>query len=150
MFSLIPRRHEEKSTLSSASRTPFEMMRREFGTLLDRFFGGWPSDLGISEGWGLDMEDAGSEVVIRAEAPGFQPSEFDVQLSGDMLTIRAEHREEGDGQAGHRHWSRLERTVTLPSGMDPNKVDARYINGVLELHLPKTPEAQPRRIEVKA
>src|SRR5205085_11367380 len=116
----------------------------EFGNLFGRFFGAWPE-----VGWGLDMEDAGSDVVVRAEAPGFQPGEFDVQVSGDLLTIHAEHKEEGEGKDGHQRWSRLHRTVTLPTGVDTGKIEARYVNGVLELRMPKTPEAQPRRIEVK-
>jgi len=126
------------------------MMRREFDTLFNRFFGGWPAWSDATDGWGLDMEDAGAEVVVRAEAPGFQPADFDVQASGDLLTIKAERKEEGEGKDAQRRWSRLQRTVTLPAGVDSSKVDARYVNGVLELHLPKTPEAQPRRIEVKA
>jgi HSP20 family protein len=131
---------------------PFELMRREFDSLFDRFFGSWPSlfEQGWmgGPGWGVDLEDTGTELVIRAEAPGFEAKDFDVQISGDLLTIQAERKEEG-GKEEQRRWTRLHRTLSLPSGVDASKVEARYVNGILELHLPKTPEAQPRRIEVK-
>jgi HSP20 family protein len=92
-------------------------------------------------------------VVVRAEAPGFEATDFDVQVSGDVLTIRAEHKEEsregGEGGPAESRYGCFERWVTLPGGTDRDKVEARYRNGVLEVHLPKTPEAQGRRIEVK-
>jgi HSP20 family protein len=65
------------------------------------------------------------------------------------LTIRAEHREPPEGKAVERRHARLERTVTLPVGVEPEKVEARYRSGVVEVHVPLPPEAKPRRIEVK-
>jgi len=154
MFGLIPWRKENRNELATPSN-PFDMIRREFDSLFDRFFGGWS---GLSEpgwesagaGWGLTLDDTGNEVVVRAEAPGFSAGEFDVQLSGDQLSIVAEHREEGEGKDTPKRWARYARSLTLPVGVDPTRVEARYVNGVLEIHVPKTPEAQPRRIEVKA
>jgi HSP20 family protein len=83
--------------------------------------------------------------------PGFEARELDVQLTGNLLTIRAEHMETPgkEGEPMERAYGRLERTLTLPEGIVPEKVEALYRNGVLEVHVPKTPEAQPRRIEVK-
>jgi HSP20 family protein len=104
------------------------------------------------EPWGLEMEDKEAEVVIRAEVPGFEASELDVSLVGDLLTLRAEHREEvtkEGGEKAERCRGRLERVVTVPPGIVADKVEARYRNGVLEVHLPKGPESRPRRIEVK-
>jgi HSP20 family protein len=131
---------------------PLALLRREFDNVFDNFFSRWPAPMNTS--WGLDMEDAGKEVVVRAEAPGFDPKEFDVQMRGDQLFIRAEHKEESkEGQKEDQFTSSsygvYERWVTLPAGVDANKVEARYRNGILEIHLPKTPEAVGRRIEVK-
>jgi HSP20 family protein len=101
--------------------------------------------------WGTDLRDAGKEFVVRAEAPGFEPNEFDVRVSGDVLTVSAEHKaevKEGE-QVTEQEYGSFQRSIMLPGGVDPNKVEARYRNGVLEIHLPKTPEAQGRRIEVK-
>jgi HSP20 family protein len=101
---------------------------------------------------GLEMEEKENEVVVRAEVPGFEASELDVRLAGNLLTIRAEHREEPDGKEREpveRRYGRSEWTVTLPAGIEPAKIEAHYRNGVLEVHVPMTPEAAPRRIEVK-
>jgi HSP20 family protein len=105
----------------------------------------------MMEPWGLELEEKGQEVVIRAEVPGFEASELDVQLTGNLLTLRAEHKEVPvkEGEPVKRPYGRLERTLTLPEGIVPEKVTACYRNGVLEVHVPKTPEAQLLRIEVK-
>jgi HSP20 family protein len=105
----------------------------------------------MMEPWGLEMEEKGQEVVIRAEVPGFEASELDVQLTGNLLTIRAEHKEVPgkEGKPVERAYGRFERMLTLPEGIVPEKVAACYRNGVLEVHVPKTPEAQPLHIEVK-
>jgi HSP20 family protein len=153
MFSLIPWRKDHDQTRALARPDhPFALLRQEFDTLFDRVFGGWP---GLGEwnaaGWDFGVEDAGKEFVVRAEAPGFEPGEFDVQLVGDQLCIRAEHRQEaGEGEAKGVGERRFERWVTLPGGADLDKVEAKYRNGVLEVRLPKTADALGRRIEVKS
>jgi HSP20 family protein len=148
MFSLIPWRKDQNQTRALArADNPFALLRQEFDTLFDRLFGGWP---GV-DGWDFGVEDAGQEYVVRAEAPGFEPSEFDLQLVGNQLCVRAEHKEEakeGEGRGGSER--RFERWVTLPGGADLDKVEAKYRNGVLEVRLPKTPDALGRRIEVKS
>jgi HSP20 family protein len=101
------------------------------------------------EPWGFEMEEGEKEVVVRAETPGFEASELEVPLRDNVLTLRAEHHEPAEKGAVERRQARMERTVTLPAGIEPDKVEARYRNGVLEVHVPRTPEAQPRRIEVK-
>jgi len=95
------------------------------------------------------MEEKENEVVLRAEVPGFEMKELDVTVRGDELTILAEHKEPAKGEAVERRQARLERSVTLPSGVEPEKIEATYRNGVLEVHVPRIPEAKPRRIEVK-
>src|SRR5437868_9666886 len=96
MFSLIPWRSEKSSAANLARRedNPVALMRREFDDLFDRVFGGWPLADGGRPGWGLDLEDAGKEFVVRAEAPGFEPGDFDLQVTGDTLHVVAEHKEE--------------------------------------------------------
>jgi HSP20 family protein len=81
--------------------------------------------------------------------PGFELGEIEVTLRGNELTVRAEHTEPTEGEAKEGRYARLERTVTLPAGVEPSKVEARYHNGVLEVHVPRAPETMPRRIEVK-
>jgi HSP20 family protein len=157
MFNLMApwRAKRAERALAAKGYPPFELLRREFAPLFNRAFAGWPfpfeSPWEMMEPWGLAMEEKGPEVVIRAEMPGFEASELDVQLTGDLLTIRAEHKEVPgkEGKPIERPHGRLERTLTLPEGIMLEKVTACYRNGVLEVHVPKTPEAQPLRIEVK-
>jgi HSP20 family protein len=72
-------------------------------------------------------------------------------VNGNVLTIRAEQKQESsqkkDGyRTSERRW---QQSLTLPAGTNPDKVDARYRNGILELHLAKTEQSRGRRIEVK-
>jgi HSP20 family protein len=143
MFGLMPRRREKG----------LEFLPREFASLFHRALPAWPVPLEplweMIEPWGFTVEENVKEVVVRAEVPGFEPGEIDVLLTGEVLTIRAEHKEKkGEVPVEGRH-GKLERTVTLPAGIVPEKIEARYHNGVLEVHVPKVPEPLPRRIEVK-
>jgi HSP20 family protein len=135
-----------------ARSDPFEWFRREFASLFDRALPAWPA--AFEAVWqprmGLATEERENEYVVRAEVPGFEASELEVNLAGNILTIRAVHGEAPvEGAAVERPYGRLERTLTLPEGVNLEKVEARYHNGILEVHIPRTPEAQPRRIAVK-
>lgn len=153
MFSLIPWRKKEGTRTDNDN--PLSVIRNEFDSLFDRFFGRMPlamEEWDGTNGWGLDVQDNDKEYVVRAEAPGFEAGDFDIQLQGNTLTLRAEHKQEqGKKDEGSYAFSerRLMRSVTLPAGADADRIDARYRNGILELHLPKLPEAQGRRITVK-
>jgi len=152
MFSLIPRKRERKTeALVPRIETPFRLMRKEFETLWDRFFDGWTTPLmelwETPEALGFDLEEMEKEVVVRAELPGFEPTELDVRVRGDLLTIEAKH-EEAKGEK--KEYAHVKRLLTLPKGTETDKIEARYHSGVLEVHVPKTPEVEGRRIEVKA
>ena len=143
MFSLMPRRVRGEAF----AREPFAWFPREFASLFDRAFPAFP--VPFEARWGLETEEMEHEYVIRVEVPGFEASELEVNLTGNMLMIRAEHRPAEKETAVERPYGRLERTMTLPEGVNPEKVEALYRNGVLEVHLPKAPEAMTRRIEVR-
>jgi HSP20 family protein len=154
MFSLMPWWKERKGEMAPVPRgnTPFGLMRREFANLFDRFFGGLP--VLPEPSWemptylGLEIEEVGPETVVKAEMPGFEPAEIEVVLTGETLKIKAEHKAKGKEKEEVVE-RRLEREVTVPAGTVPEQVEARYHNGILEVHLPKPPEAVGRRIEVK-
>src|SRR5205823_12857255 len=102
-----------------------------------------------------ELQESDRDILVRAEAPGFEPKDFDIQVHGNVLTIRAEHRQEseekqGEGRTWEQHYGRMHRSIMLPATVDPEKVEAHYRNGILELRLPRTEEAQRKRIEVKA
>jgi HSP20 family protein len=138
---------------------PLSRLREEVDALFDRFFRGWADwpepGWGPERFWGVDVEDTDREVLVRAEAPGFEPQDFDIQVSGNTLTIRAERKQEAEQEQGgyrisQRRYGRFQRSIPLPAAVDADRVEAHYRNGVLELRLPRTEEARRRRIEVKA
>lgn len=158
MKSLIPwkQRSEERggSTLIERPRDVLMQMRHELNSLFDRFFGdrpamtgdGWPTMR-----WGFDVDDREDEIVVRAEAPGFESNDFSVEVVGNRLVLTAQRKEEckrGDGC--HFRQGRLYRTVTLPHGVEADKIEASYHNGVLEVCVPKGQEAKGKRIMVKS
>jgi HSP20 family protein len=153
MFALMPRTKRTHEMLPRAEM-PFGWMPEEFTTLFNRFFGSWPVPE-TSEwpyAWGLTMEEKEKEVVVRMELPGFEPEEVKVELLGERLTVEAEHKEEPAEKAEEkteRAYARVKRELTLPPGVELEKVAAVYRNGVLEVHLPRKPEAVGRRIELK-
>ena len=137
---------------------PLAAFRQELDTLMEQFFGSQMGDLtrfsswepGRLEKWDFGLEDRDNEFVVEAELPGFEPDEIELKVSGNVLSVRAQHKEEESAEEGSSYrFGEYYRTVTLPQGIDAEKIDATYHSGVLEIHLPKSPELQGRRIEVK-
>jgi HSP20 family protein len=137
---------------------PFSLsrMREEFDRMLDRVareFTAFPTFRGEGWRWGLEVEDEDDAIILRAEAPGFEPGDFDLRVEDGRLVLRASKKVETKGEKGEVKEYREQEcyeTVALPSGIDKEKVDAKYHNGVLTVTLPKTPEGKPKRIAVKA
>jgi HSP20 family protein len=157
MFNLVPwkKKNEGGLTVRDSMERELTRLRDDFNTLFAGLWGRMPSlrnDWFEGHwGWALDVDDRPSEYVVRAEAPGFEVGDFDVQISGNNLVIRAERKKEEKRDGGSSYqYERLYRSVPLPNAVEPDKVEARYHNGVLELHLPKSREAQGQRIAVKS
>lgn len=155
MFGLMPLRKERNREPMFA---PLDLFRREFASLFDRAFPAWPIPFETPVEWappyyGLEMEEKEGVVVVRAELPGFAIGELNVNIVGNLLTIVAEHMEEPIKEKGKKpvehRFGKVERNLTLPVGVMPERVEATFRNGVLELHIPLAPEALPKRIEVK-
>jgi HSP20 family protein len=153
MFALMPWRREAKA--GTLVPRPTDLFR-DFETLFDRFFAPMPrvETAELPRLWGLEMEEAEKEYLVRAELPGFDPEEIEVTLAGDVLKIEAEHKEEVEGkekeEMKERRYASVKRTVTLPQDVDVDRLEGTYRNGVLEIRIPRTPEAEARRIEIKA
>jgi len=146
MFGLVPWKKNGNGSGAPASRDehPLSLFRNEFDTLFDRFFGNWPD--GNGSGWGLEADETDTDVTVRMDAPGFEPGEFDIQVSGDTLRVSAQ-RGGRDGDASYER--RFQRSLTLPAAVDADKVEAKYKNGVLELTLPKTEQAKWKKVAVQ-
>jgi HSP20 family protein len=145
---------QQRGMAPSGGRAPVYQLRREFDRLFDQLLGGWPApwEGGGRDGWGLDVQEDDNAVTVRAEAPGFEPSDFDIQVRGQELVLRAAHKAEAEEkERGSREWRRQEfyRSVPLPAGIDPEKVEATYRNGILSVTLPRSEQGRGRRIQVK-
>jgi HSP20 family protein len=159
MFNLMLRRNEAKEALARREYTPLDLLRYEFGSLFNRMFSEWPLEAEREyRPWAFEVEEKENEFVIRAEMPGFETNEIEVTLRGNEMTLLAEHKAPlakeappapAEKEAVERRYMRLERHVALPAGTEPEKAEAAYRNGILEVRVPLVPEAKPRRVEVK-
>jgi HSP20 family protein len=144
----VPARRGQGGGMTTQRQYSLDRLRRDFDTLFSRMFSDWLTpldpDLVMTRIPDVDVSENENEIVVRAELPGFEDSEIDVQLVNNVLTIRAEKEQRGD-----REYRRFYETVTLPSGINPDNVTATYRNGILELHIPRSEEAKPRRIQVQ-
>ncbi len=146
----LPARRNQGGSMTMPRQHPLDQFHQAFESLFDRFFGNFPMMAGQDSGsmrmWDFGVTENDKEITVRAEMPGFEENEIDVQLNNDMLTIRAEKEQKGDGREEYRSFY---RTVTLPAGVDAEKAQATYRNGVLELHFPRPEGVQARRIQVR-
>ena len=143
-------------------RTPFpEMtrMEREMGDVFGRLFSGWPWYRREAEtlAWSpaMDVIDRKDEYVLRADLPGLTEKDIEVSVQNGNLSLRGERTEEKEAKEGEEYyrerWSgSFSRTISLPTGVNAEKINASFKNGVLEVHLPKTKQAEGKRIEIKA
>jgi|SRR5215216_1534422 len=110
--------------------------------------GGWTSPA-------VDMYQTNDEVVVKAALPGYKADEVQINVTGDVLTIRGEtkHEEEQKDKAWHireHRWGSFERSIGLPTAVVPNRADANFENGILTITFPKAEEVKPKTISVKA
>jgi HSP20 family protein len=148
-----PRWGLRRSLFPESSRTD-----REMEDMFSRFFRGLPSGEAEGLGWfpAIDVVDRKDELLLRADLPGLTEKDIDVTVKDGALTLRGQRKEEKETKEGEEYyccerWSgSFSRTLTLPPGINSEKVGASFKNGVLEIHIPKTKEAEGKKIEIKA
>jgi HSP20 family protein len=165
----LPVRNEESKTERPTEWRPFESLRREVEHLFDDFqLGAWRSPFGRTlfepfrrgeMGWktpAVDVVEKEKAYEITAELPGMDESNIDVKFSDGTLTIKGEKREEKeekkkDYYLSERRYGSFQRSFSVPDGVDGDKIEAGFKNGVLTVTLPKTPEAQKseKKIAIK-
>ena len=125
----------------------FDAPLTEFTRESQQFLGGWlPA---------VEMYEDKDNVYLKAELPGMKKEEIEITLHEGVLTVAGERKGEDkhkDAQVyrSERFMGRFQRSVTLPSPVQAEKISANYKDGMLTVTLPKTEEAKPRQIEVKA
>lgn len=152
MRSLIRWNPRRETTLAD----PFRVIDEWF----DELWRGWPS-LFDSDARrpllrpAMDVVENDKEVVIRIDLPGMKPEDVKIELEDDVITISGEmgdtiEKEDDRYHYRERSYGAFQRSLRLPNTVDKDKVEASFENGVLNITLPKLPQAQPKQITVKA
>ena len=102
----------------------------------------------------LDMYETDDDVVITTTMPGVRPEDVDISITGDILTIKGEMKQEAKNEKSNylrqeRRYGSFARTVQIPVPVQSDKADAKFKDGVLTLSIPKAEEAKPRTIKVR-
>ena len=100
----------------------------------------------------MDLYRDGDHYVLSADLPGIDPGSVDIDVDGQLLTIRAE-RTLGSGEGvkwitRERETASFVRQLNLGQGIDTDRISASYRNGVLSVTIPVSEKAKPRKIEV--
>ncbi len=132
----------------------FDSMRREMLRLLDSAAGETFGDVGAGVFPPMNITQDDDNFYLRAEVPGVKPDELSISAVRNRVSLagKREIQREHERASYHRK-ERAEgsfnRTVTLPTEVDSERVDAGYADGILTLTLPKAEEAKPRQITVR-
>jgi len=150
--------------ISREEEQPFYSLQREVNQLFDDFFRGFdvtPFRLGGDRlrafSPSIDIKENDKEVSIKAELPGMDEKDIEVNLLEDRLTIKGEKKEEKEDKGSdyyrmERSYGSFSRVINLPDLVDTKKAEATFKNGVLSITLPKTEEAKVKgkKIPIKA
>ncbi len=112
---------------------------------------------GRQESWlpAVDVFDKNDAVVLKAELPGMDPDEIQIEVDDNVLTIKGERKFEEEVEEERyyrveRRFGSFQRSLALPQGVQADKIQANYEDGILTITVPKAEEQKPKRIEVKA
>jgi HSP20 family protein len=141
----------EECTMLTLTRRPTRM--------LDEAFFGWPfgqdTDGTLTANWApaVDVFEDKEAVRITVEVPGVDPEKIKLSLEQNVLTISGEKKQvsEEKTERVHRYeraYGAFSRSFTLPSTVDPDRIEAKAEHGVLSIVIPKAEKAKPRQIAV--
>jgi HSP20 family protein len=141
---MLPRAFEEMEDMMDRwmSARPFGLTRRRAPT--------------NGHAWSpsIELVEKGDKYLVKAELPGVSKEDVDISMSENVLTIKGERKESQDVMDEEVEYCEItygsfSRSLTLPTKVDADKINATYENGILEVTLPKAMAAMPKKIEVK-
>ena len=114
---------------------------------------GFPTEMGTT--LPLDVTNTADALVVEAALPGIRPEDVEITVEDGTLTIQAESKDErretqGETLISEIRRGSMSRTVTLPTGLEPDKATATFENGVLRLSFPRAEAVKPRQIRISA
>lgn len=136
---------------------------RLFDEALTMPFGAWETkpllpgvDRTRNGGWfpALDISDSDNELTLRLEVPGIEPKALNVSVTGRVLTVTGEKKEETERKGEdfyhrERRFGTFRRSIELPEAVDADRITAEYSNGVATIRVPKKASVKPRQVEVR-
>ncbi len=132
---------------------------RDIDDLFRRFFPGDSEEAGqrSMSDW-LPAAEAfakDGQYIVRADVPGVEPSEVEVSVLNGTLTIKGERKRSQDVKENDYHYTEtsygsFERRLALPKGIDPEKITAKFANGVLEVSMPLPQSATAKKVPIEA
>lgn len=156
---LIPwARKDSTPDAKSSQDNPIATLQREMNHVFENFWNRvgqfeWPWGSGEAKS---DMVETDNAIEVSIELPGMEMKDIEVTVNDDMLTVKGRRRSSArwrrrDTTSPERSYGAIYRTIPLPPGVDGEKAQASFKNGVLTIKLPQTPEAQAKikRIDVK-
>ena len=155
-----PAQRELLPIRSLSEIAPFKRMERFFDELMERPLGSWwpgirwPEE--ILKAPFVDVYEEGDDIVLKAELPGMKKEDIDLEISGDVVTLSGEKKQEEKVEKKNYHrferlYGSFSRSLTLPAEIQVQKATAKFKDGVLELRAPKTEEAKQksRKLEIQ-
>jgi HSP20 family protein len=130
-----------------------EPFSREIDRVFDAFFG--QTDQGRRWVPPMDLVELEDHFLLKADLPGLTEDDVSIEVQDGTLAISGQRSAEHEER--ERGWYRIERafgsfnrSLTLPDGVDPDRIEAGFSHGVLELRIPKPEERKPRRISISS
>jgi HSP20 family protein len=135
-----------------------DSLQSDMNRLFDRFFSNSPANgngAGAARRWipAMDLVETEDSLVLRADLPGMTEGDVDIEVKDGTLTVSGERRSENEEKKEGYHrveraFGRFSRALALPKGVDAERINAAFENGVLEVTIPKPEETKPTRIQI--
>ena len=151
-MNIVRYRHYPPSDLS-ASLDRLAIMRAEMDRVFESTFGLFSRSPAPLSRWRppVDVYQDKDQFTVIVELPGHKKEEIEISLHDNTLTISGERKCEESGEQEfltERSYGKFQRSLTLPTAVDAEKVKASYKYGLLQVVLPKAEEAKPKQVEI--
>jgi HSP20 family protein len=130
-----------------------DSLQSDMNRLFDGFFGGAANDQHRRWIPAMDLVETEDHLVLRADLPGIEEDDVDIEVKDGLLTVsgerKSEHEEKSEGfYRVERAFGSFSRSLTLPQGIDTDSISADFDRGVLEVKIPKPEERKPTRVQI--
>src|SRR3954453_1361240 len=132
-----------------------DSLQSDMNRLFDRFFDTRSNGNGGSRRWipAMDLAETEDHLVLRGDLPGLTEDDIEIEIKDSVLTVSGERKTENEAKREGYHrveraFGTFSRSLTLPQGIDADRIEAAFDKGVLEVRIPKPAEAKPTRVQI--